>query len=316
VSRPESFGAFLARDLRYFPGREKLVAAFEAYFDHSYTGDGRSRVLTLGAVVATATRWERFSLAWKAAMKRGGADGKILHMADLMAGGGQFPGWTIVEQTNLLRKLVPVVRSHIGWGYAASIPVTDFEEMEGFHERSDPRKSMRPIGLAFQAMLQDMVVCAKPAPDRPLYCYMEEDQLVEHYVTEQFHFIRSLRGWRDIVTLIRALPKGPAPLQAADMLAYAQGRHVSHHVFGTSPLPPAILYTELKRCRKIFFCHIGRDSLAQHAANVAHVVDLARDDPQINAQIIGRFAAAEKETQRERSALGRDRKRLRRERNK
>src|SRR5437016_5893715 len=125
--RPER--RLFERELRFFGG-ERLVAVYEANYDHSITGEGPTQTITLAVVVAPATVWTRCEGAWAKAMKRGGAEGRILHMKELVHGVGAFPDFKDVrKQTELLKRLVPVVREHVSWGFCASLALPWWQHM-------------------------------------------------------------------------------------------------------------------------------------------------------------------------------------------
>ena len=311
---PRRLDELFTWDLRYFPGVKKQIVMVEAYCDHSFTGTGDTRTVTLAAVVASGPNWLRFSDAWNAAMERGGARGKILHMADLVSGHGDFPGWQDVEkQTALFKRLVPVVRDGISWGFVYSLQIAPWEEYAHIIQPTDPKHAVLPVSFVFQAVLERIVEATKPRPEEPLHCYMEEDSLAEHDVTRHFHYLRELRGWRENVPLIRPLPKGPAPLQAADMLAYEQSRHVSERILPGRDGERG-LYRELERCRRLEFFHVDRQGVAQHAALLAHIGNTFADYPKAIAALRQSGMRAEKRTQQDRSALGVERKKARQKR--
>jgi hypothetical protein len=140
---------------------------------------------------------------------------------------------------------------------------------------------------------------------------MEEDNLVEHDITRHFHYLRKFREWGDILPLIRPLPKGPPPLQAPDMLAYEQGRYVTDHVLPGVP-GERRLRAELRRCPKLSFMHIDRRGIQGHVDQLVRIADAFAPHPDLIDAVRRDAMHAEKRTQRERSALGVERKKARR----
>jgi hypothetical protein len=283
---------------------------FVAYFDHSSTGSGATRVLTLGWLVSTAARWIHFSRAWESAMRKGGAEGSNLHMTDLVNGWGDFRGWEADRRGKLLSKLVPVIRSYGAQGGADAIPVADFESIDALHH-SDPQRAVTPLIFAFQAAIEEIFERVGPTEAQPLHCYMEEDQLVEADVINQFHLLRVMRKWENIVTLVVPLPKGPPPLQAVDLLAYEQSRYMSEQELSDSGLDVRPLWRELRGCRSIGFRHMNKRGLAEYGQEMLATAFFARMRSGLDAEIGRRSDLAAKMTQRQRSAYGKERKRRR-----
>src|SRR6185369_12765645 len=96
------------------------------------------------------------------------------------------------------------------------------------------------------------------------------DQLVENEVTRHFNFVTRTHGWQKLFPTIIPLPKGPAPLQAVDMLAYEGGRHSSEHdlwtgtaIVGRKVRPPQrsprALYEALNACPQIMFATLSME---------------------------------------------------------
>lgn len=113
----------------------RLFAVFEAYFDAS--GDPSTAVYTLAVLIAPKNRWTAFIRRWCAAMKRGGADGKILHMRELIHNQDQFEGWTIAQKEQLLRRLFPIIRPIVTAVICPSVPVVAYQRQVGSIEPRD-----------------------------------------------------------------------------------------------------------------------------------------------------------------------------------
>jgi hypothetical protein len=273
----------------------------EAYFDASTTHHGKAtEVLTLAVLVAPAGRWRQFGVAWAAAMKRGGAEGKILHMTDIMAGRKAFDGWTNEMRETLFRKLVPVVRSHISLGLCGSIPLRYFSEsLPEFPERY-PSKAL--FLLALQGTLEALVERVRPSKDKPIACFMESDHATDADATRQFYHLTTLRrteGWQDFFPSIERRPKGLGSLQGADLVAYEGCRHASEHDVGTTDRESRRLYEELRRTRKITFSTITRQLMARHAAEMRLALDVVHQYSELKSAIDDSYEEATKRMQRE-----------------
>jgi hypothetical protein len=301
------------------------VAVFEAYYDHSYTGTGTSAAVTLAVLVAPATVWEKFAVAWDAAMERGGAADKVLHMKELVHGVGDWVGWDVKRQTALFRKLVPVVRKHVSYGFCLSYPQAFHDNVTRINERPD--QAQTPLMELFQACLEAIKAHVLRIADEPVHSYIEEDRLVEADVTRHFYWLTHARGWERHFPTIRPLPKGPSPLQAADMVAYEGSRHASEHDLATgrawagigsrpAARRPRQLYLELKRSHQLHFSTLTLESFKRLAEKTVIAGQYLRDNPELKASLDRHFTRAVKQTQRERSALGSERKKARQARRK
>src|SRR6266849_2488385 len=115
---------------------------------------------------------------------------------------------------------------------------------------------------------------------------MEEDQAVEANVTKQFYFlVRNLEMEHSFPT-IRPVPKGPAPLQIADMIAYEGSRHFSEQIIAKSARPPRRLYLELKACQSLQF---GESATAERVKDTTDRLmkaerQIREEDPDVDAQ--------------------------------
>lgn len=244
---------------RWWPESGKLMAIVaeqflsEAYLDESQTGHGDSRVYTLASLVAPKPRWEEFSTAWSDALKSCGAAGKIVHMRDILhqTKGSGWEGWPEARRRSLFKKLVSVARTYWVFGFCGSIPLRDFEEVykPSFQE---PGGGFRPYELLLQGTMEAIVRMISPAIEimkkNPLVFFMERNQVVEADATRQFYHLTNGRGWTDIFPSIVPLPKGPEPLQFADMVAYEGSRRASDQI-ASNPRKPRRLYEECNPSR-------------------------------------------------------------------
>lgn len=201
-------------------GSERLyaVAVFEAYLDAS--GDPDSTVVyTLACLTATRRRWEHFNKAWDLAMERGGAKGKILHMRELVPGRGQFAGWDDAAKERLLRKLFPLVLPHITFAVCTTVPVAAFratvKALPG-----EQKAQINELNFCLQASMQLVYNNVALSKDNPVTFTFEEDPPRDPDTHRQYLFLRGEIG-ADFFGGISFRPKGPPPLQVADMIAYS-----------------------------------------------------------------------------------------------
>lgn len=195
---------------------------FDAYMDAA--GDPNSTVVyTMSCLVAPRTRWKDFSRVWDAAMQRGDAAGKILHMRELMPAKpskGQFKGWEDdVHKIALLRKLFPIVQHLISFATCVTIPIGDYNRLIG--GLGDPKFRLNEHNFCLQNAMQFVVESMKLRAGDAVYFVAEQDARIEADMMRQFYHLRTNIGGPDLFPEMKFAPKGPPPLQAADMVAYA-----------------------------------------------------------------------------------------------
>jgi hypothetical protein len=108
------------------------------------------------------------------------------------------------------------------------------------------------------------------------------------------HLTKS-RGWEAIFPTIISLPKGPEPLQAADLIAYEGSTYSSRHVIGSSKRDPRELYRILKDTCHVLFSTVSRQILVDHIGNLLNARDTAT--PEEIAEINARYDAARQKMQ-------------------
>lgn len=275
---------------------------YEAYYDYSHTGDGATEVVSLAALVAPASVWARFSIAWTAAMARGGAEGKVLHMRDVVHGRRAFEGWDVERQTHLFKRLVPICGRYIAHGFILSYPLAYFDGVTVINQRAN-RAHVSVLGL-LQAALEGINERVPATAADPVISFMECDPAIEADLTRHFYSLTGLRGWQEVFPQLRWLSKGPAPLQAADLCVYEHSRYVSEQVLGNSRRRSRALYTQLRYLRQLEFKHLTREHFVRHCIRSKAAGDYAREHPELHAWMEQQFAAGAEHAQRERTALG------------
>ena len=284
--------------------------------DHSWTSKGTpAHALSVSALVAPLGRWEKFCEAWAGAMERGGAKGKILHMKEFAHGAtiknSEWSGWDKARQRQLLDKLLPVVNEHVAFGVCDSYPIARWDEIPGF--RADPGVvdgDLTAIRLSLQGVLEGIFHAVHPTESDPVVFFMETDDAIELDMTRQFYALTKVRGWRALPTFT-PVDKGPAPLQAADMVVYEGGRQFSEQVIDKVARDPRGLYLALEKNPRLRFSFTTHEILAAHGAEILAGHARLHYYPEVLAMLHEAQVEAEKTTQRERTALGAERKKRR-----
>jgi hypothetical protein len=280
---------------RYWPNGEKLMAVLcEAYVDESQTGEGPSRTYTVSCLVAPSCVWEQFSADWTDALKCCGAEGKIVHMKTLVHGvkGSEWEGWDETRQRPLFEKLMNVTRQYQPLGYCYSLPLKDFGEI------MNPADEFEPFEMLLNNAMLSIKNYLRPTKENPVVFFMEQNQMVEASALRQFLHRTEGRGWKDIFLTLVPLPKGPEPLQLADVVAYEGSRFSSEQVFGSSGRKPRKLYEELVSTGTMVFGAADHRCLVDGAKKVVEIQRALL--PEKKADIRRTWKAAHKRMQRER----------------
>ncbi len=288
---PQLIGAIF----RWWPNSERLVAVLcEAYIDGSETGKGAARVYTVSCLVAPSCIWEQFSADWADALKLSGAEGKIVHMKTLVHGvkGSEWEGWDEEQRKPLFKKLMAVVSRYQPLGYCYSLPLKDFEEI------MNPADQFEPFEMLLNSAMLSIKSYLRPTKENPVVFFMEKDQALEAGATRQFYHRTKSRGWEEIFPTFTPLPKGPEPLQLADVVAYEGSRFSSEQVFGSSGRKPRRLYEELKATGTMVFGAANRQCLVDGAKKVVEIQHAL--SPEEKAEIRRTWKAAGERMQRER----------------
>jgi len=292
---PELVGQLADAIFRRWPNAEKLMGILgEAYLDSSETGNGRSRAYTLSCLVAPSVVWEHFSVAWAESLKCSGAEGKIVHMKNLVHRVGEWEGWTKSQERSLFEKLIVVIRQYKPVGFCYSLPLQDFEET------TNPADEFRPFELLLDSVMLSTKETFNPTKDNPVVFFMEQDRVVEAGAMQQFFHRTAGRGWTDIFPIFVPLPKGPEPLQLADMLVYEGSRFASEHVLSSSAEKPRKLCQELASVGTLFFGCADRQYLIDWANEIR--TDQQTMSPEQATKIRQAWKAAGKRMQQYRDA--------------
>lgn len=248
---------------------------WEAYLDESRTHDvenGGGDVYTVACLIAPSFVWDLFSAAWSEALKSSGAEGKILHMKDVVQSpkGSVWEGWTEAQRKPLFQSLMGVLRSFVVFGYCGSIPMNDYNEVYAAADEEDG--PITPYQLILQGTLEAFMKSAETAPklirpsrENPVVVLMEQNQLLEASITHQFFNLTYSRDdWAEVFPTIIPIEKGPEPLQAADMVAWEGSTYASRHSVGTSTRPVRALYRSLEQLPQFTFSTAPKELLRDH----------------------------------------------------
>ena len=187
-----------------------------AYLDESFD----ETVFALAGFAAPPDEWERFSIAWTAALATPPAI-SALKTNDAMRLDGEFQDWTDADRDAKLCSLYAVIDNHVSFGLSAVIPMSLLKEID------DPRLSKEARNPYFYAVSQIIGDAAR-------YQYQNlADFQVNFVFDEKTEQKRLLSVWDAIVTDAPADVKpglGAAPtwarddttlpLQAADLEAW------------------------------------------------------------------------------------------------
>lgn len=297
------------------------VFEFEAYFDASGAVDS-TEVLTLTGIVAAKKRWESFMPIWDRAMERGGVKGKILHMRELVPGQEQFQGWDEPEaKKHLLRKLFPIVGARITYGVSVSVPVGAFKSTIGALPAQRDRERLGAMDFCLQSCMQFIKRRLDVSKERPVTFIFEQDEEQEPNIQLMFYHLRREMDCVETFPEIRFAPKGPPPLQAADMIAYSSfqwalgqlGLHgrASRNLAELRPFLREMLWRVVGKPRtethkKYDFGMVSERLLAVHRDSLAAVRDrILAGDEAAWSRMKDSFDKAGKEMQRARDKAAR-----------
>ena len=252
---------------------------FGAYFDESEK-DG---AFTYGAIVAPTCAWVEFHVAWETAMAEGGAAGKTLHMKNILHGkkgtasDEDYTGWTEPMRKRLFSLLVPVLTSFTTYGYSATVPVPDLDELL----REGPKhEQINPTVFCIQHCVEHIIEAVKPSSADPLACFFHNAGSREPDIHRFFNIMREVKGWHDILPASpQFLPaKGFPQIQGADMFARESCDDWLRTRLRTPRKPRRDLFSAILRSGKFRPQLFPRDWLEREAASMQAVVRNLNDD--------------------------------------
>jgi hypothetical protein len=97
------------------------------YFDESYTHAPAPLVYTLGGYISTDKQWAKFQREWSEVLKDAGVP--FFHMAKFEARKKEYEGWSNEKRIQILRRLHSIIKKRVFAGFAATLVLSDYEEI-------------------------------------------------------------------------------------------------------------------------------------------------------------------------------------------
>lgn len=192
---------------------------FKAYLDESVTVD--QRVLSVGAYLATADRWDLFQHEWQTLLDQAGV--AVFHMTDFEARRPPYDTWDRVKRIGFLRALLATIKARTCLRVSVSVSIPDYDELA-----AHLRQAYGPYGFCAFQCLQYVRRWADDnnLPD-PIAYFFEQSPREGEIVRAMQH----LQGHIDLIGAFRFysygfVPKTCQPVQASDILAYETAKHV------------------------------------------------------------------------------------------
>ena len=249
---PRVFSREIARVLHPVSSRWRTLAILIAYFDESGGHGGRGgEVFTLGGCVARSERWTRVERAWDRALGR-----RVFRMSEFENRKGAFETWPSSRRRIPLNAgLADSLAGNISVAIGHSLIFNDFAEVFA------PGGGVsRPILLRhaylflLQSCLQDIMKFYgyKLSTSERVSVVCESVDGIEGTASEHFYKFKRVQGLDDLFLGITFLPKDSArALQAADMLAYENYKHVTNQIVREGERPIRKLFTALQNSQRL-----------------------------------------------------------------
>jgi hypothetical protein len=234
----------LNRAIHPSSSRLRITAVLKAYFDDSR--DGKSeKVFSLGGYVAKEEAWEQFEREWS---RRSG--GAVFHMADLLAGFGDFRGWEQEKRFDLIWAMMEILNGIEVWGFHCAIVVPEFREI---FPDDDPEA---PYFLCFQQCFSQAAKWGNDLQDN-VACFFDREEKYKYRACRLFDHVKTLEdrpGWEAMKRLV-SITFGPraeyTPLQAADLAAYT-GCNVLTKLLAGKDVRSIWWLDEMKKNKRLF----------------------------------------------------------------
>ena len=105
-----------------------MSSQFVAYFDDSGHPDDQPAVVVAG-LVASIEQWEFLAREWRAVLASEGIHSDIFHMTELVAGRGEYAGWSVKRKKALLGRLICIIRTRTRMSFCAIVPMNAYKEV-------------------------------------------------------------------------------------------------------------------------------------------------------------------------------------------
>jgi hypothetical protein len=223
------------RTSRSLPGTAMLISYADETGDYR---DPNSRCVGIGAIVASASKWDAFDAEWRRVCRAEGVE-LPFHMVDFANRRGQFrdAGWRDASRSErLMARLTGAVASTDGCPVGAIVPKADFNSLPPLLRE---RTRDDPYYFAFQCVTRELLMAAALMvfPPEPVSMVFARKAGYIGKAQECWHAIKAHDPLGSIVMGSHSVgePRDHTPLQAADLWSYELGR-----LFHRPPAPPAV----------------------------------------------------------------------------
>lgn len=236
---------------------------FVAYFDDGgHTSD--SSVLSVAAVAAKSTTWERFNEKWSKRLRRAGTS--PFHMTDFENRKKGFEGWGEDKRLALITDLAAILKNSVECGIGATVVMKDWlVVMPEQFERPDFISKRGPYPLLFQACIEHILSKVKLNSPETLTCVYDRNLFIRSSLEEHY---RNVLNSHPYSAKLGALTFDSAdkamPLQAADILAYEGHKHMRNQVVENGQRPERKLHAMLRKSDRIEYLTLTQQSLRDY----------------------------------------------------
>lgn len=167
----------ISRGLLFARYRSALMVMLSAYLDTS--GDKRSQVMTMAAMVSSASKWDSFEKEWPIFLKRYGVSS--LHMTDFVSSRREFKEWSGPENSarrkRFIDRAITCVKKHVRRGFVSTMMLSDFEFVNSRYEAEENYGP--PLTICGMGVIGQIGLWAKRQkidPERILYFIEDGDE--------------------------------------------------------------------------------------------------------------------------------------------
>ncbi|MBZ5588140.1 MAG: DUF3800 domain-containing protein [Acidobacteriia bacterium] len=202
---------------------KRLVMILEAYLDESGIDHG-SKVVSVGALLATQGHWEAFSRVWRQALAEWGI--REFKMADFVNGAGEFKGWSKIEKRRRFSRVVEMIKTHDVAAFGVMLPTKPYFSLakEGL-----PRTLKDAYQVAALVCMAKVVSHLVQQPREVEIAYLLDGGAPGHgeldAVLHRIQLAPHERAAYRMASYTFASSERFCPIQAADILAHELGEH-------------------------------------------------------------------------------------------
>ncbi len=210
-------------------GTRSVAIVLKVYLDGSGKPESEDcKFLTLAALIASDSVWERFESGWRDAL---GDGTPYSHMRELIGGRGPFQGWSDERKSELVKCLWNQIAqfgrapSGMDSGIGASITI----DMSSYRDLASSSGRVKPVG----AICVDY--CASQAFAHPEFAKGRAELLFDmgepylrHIERTWSRNKRNASSWASRISAVAPVDmRDILPVQGADLLAWSSNRHYS-----------------------------------------------------------------------------------------